>query len=82
MLRETTLIIVAISTINSLKVYDIVYAMTYGGPANTTQVLGTAMYFLTYNENNVGAGTAVAIILLLLTLIFAVPYVRYLSREN
>ena len=82
LLRETTLIIVAISTINSLKVYDIVYAMTYGGPANRTQVLGTIMYFLTYNDNNVGAGTAVAIILLLLTLIFAIPYVRYLAREG
>ena len=81
LLRETTLIIVAISTINSLKVYDIVYAMTYGGPANATQVLGTFMYFLTYNDNNVGQGTAVAIILLLLTLVFAVPYVRYLSRD-
>ena len=31
------------------------------------------MYFLTYNDNNVGQGTAVAIILLLLTLVFAVP---------
>lgn len=82
LMRETTLIVVAISTINSLKVYDIVYAMTYGGPANTTQVLGTFMYFLTYNDNNVGAGTAVAIILLLLTLIFAVPYVRYLSKDE
>ena len=82
LLRETTLIVVAISTINSLKVYDIVYAMTYGGPANTTQVLGTFMYFLTYNDNNVGGGTAVAIILLFLTLLFAVPYVRHLSRDR
>ena len=45
LLRETTLIIVAISTINSLKVYDIVYAMTYGGPANATQVLGDVHVF-------------------------------------
>ena len=82
LLRETTLIVVAISTINSLKVYDIVYAMTYGGPANTTQVLGTFMYFLTYTDNNVGAGTAVAVILLLLTLVFAVPYVRHLSKDS
>ena len=82
LLRETTLIVVAITTINSLKVYDIVFAMTYGGPANTTQVLGTLMYFLTYTDNNVGAGTAVAMILLMLTLTLAIPYVRHLSRES
>lgn len=34
LLRETTLIVLAITAINSLKAYDIVYAMTYGGPAN------------------------------------------------
>ena len=50
LLRETTLIVLAITAINSLKVYDIIYAMTYGGPANQTQVLSTWMYLMTYNS--------------------------------
>ena len=66
---------------NSLKVYDIVYVMTYGGPANQTQVLGTWMYFLTYNFNRIGLGTAIAMVLFALTLIFAIPYTRKLSRD-
>jgi raffinose/stachyose/melibiose transport system permease protein len=81
LLRETTLIVLAITAINSLKVYDIIYAMTYGGPANKTQVLSTWMYFLTYNYNSVGQGTAIAVILFLLTLIFAVPYIRMMGRS-
>jgi raffinose/stachyose/melibiose transport system permease protein len=81
LLRETTLIVLAITAINSLKVYDIIYAMTYGGPANSTQVLSTWMYFLTYNYNSVGQGTAIAVILFLLTLIFAIPYIRMMGRE-
>lgn len=81
LLRETTLIVLAITAINSLKVYDIIYAMTYGGPANQTQVLSTWMYFMTYNYNSVGQGTAIAVILFLLTLIFAVPYVRIMGRS-
>ena len=72
--EETTFIVLAITFINSLKVYDIVYVMTFGGPANTTQVLGTWMYFLTYNFNRIGLGTAIAVILFGLTLIFAIPY--------
>jgi raffinose/stachyose/melibiose transport system permease protein len=81
LLRETTLIVLAITAINSLKVYDIIYAMTYGGPANSTQVLSTWMYFLTYNYNSVGQGTAIAVILFLLTLIFAIPYIRMMGKE-
>ncbi|HTD16445.1 MAG TPA: sugar ABC transporter permease, partial [Chthoniobacterales bacterium] len=63
LLRETTLIVLAITSINALKAYDIVYAMTNGGPANRTQLLSTWMYFLTYNYNEVGLGTAIAVVL-------------------
>jgi raffinose/stachyose/melibiose transport system permease protein len=80
LLRETTLVVMAITAINSLKVYDIIYVMTYGGPANQTQVLGTWMYFLTYNYNNVGLGTAIAVILFCITLIFAIPYARHMRQ--
>ena len=63
LLRETTLVVLAITAINALKAYDIIYAMTNGGPANRTQLLSTWMYFLTYNYNQVGLGTAIAVIL-------------------
>jgi raffinose/stachyose/melibiose transport system permease protein len=82
LLRETTLIVLAITAINALKAYDIVYAMTNGGPANRTQLLSTWMYFLTYNYNTVGQGTAIAVILFLLTLIFAIPYLRIMTRNQ
>jgi raffinose/stachyose/melibiose transport system permease protein len=82
MLRETTLVVLAITAINALKAYDIVYAMTNGGPANTTQLLSTWMYFLTYNYNQTGLGTAIAFILFALTMIFAIPYIRFMTRKT
>lgn len=82
MLKDTTFVVLAITFINSLKVYDVVYVMTYGGPANQTQVLGTWMYFLTYNFNRIGLGTAIAVVLFGLTLIFAIPYTRRLGAER
>jgi raffinose/stachyose/melibiose transport system permease protein len=82
LLRETTLIVLAITAINALKAYDIIYAMTNGGPANSTQLLSTWMYFLTYNYNQVGLGTAIAVVLFLLTLIFAIPYIRFMTRKT
>ncbi len=82
LLRETTLIVLAITSINALKAYDIIYAMTNGGPANRTQLLSTWMYFLTYNYNQVGLGTAIAVVLFSLTLIFAIPYIRLMTRKT
>jgi raffinose/stachyose/melibiose transport system permease protein len=82
LLRETTLIVLAITAINALKAYDIIYAMTNGGPANSTQLLSTWMYFLTYNYNQVGLGTAIAVVLFSLTLIFAIPYIRFMTRKT
>ncbi|HEY0789780.1 MAG TPA: sugar ABC transporter permease [Chthoniobacterales bacterium] len=82
LLRETTLIVLAITAINALKAYDIVYVMTNGGPANKTQLLSTWMYFLTYNYNTVGQGTAIAVVLFTLTLIFAIPYLRFMTRKT
>jgi raffinose/stachyose/melibiose transport system permease protein len=81
LLRETTLVVLAITAINALKAYDIIYAMTNGGPANRTQLLSTWMYFLTYNYNQVGLGTAIAVVLFSLTLIFAIPYIRFMTRK-
>jgi raffinose/stachyose/melibiose transport system permease protein len=82
MLKETTFVVLAITFINSLKVYDVVYVMTFGGPANQTQVLGTWMYFLTYNFNRIGLGTSIAVVLFGLTLIFAIPYTRKLGQDS
>ena len=82
LLRETTLVVLAITAINALKAYDIVYAMTNGGPANRTQLLSTWMYFLTYNYNQVGLGTAIAVVLFSLTIIFAIPYIRFMPRKT
>ena len=82
LLRETTLVVLAITAINALKAYDIIYVMTNGGPANQTQLLSTWMYFLTYNYNNVGEGTAISVVLFALTLVFAIPYLRVVTRRN
>lgn len=80
--RETFVIIFSITLVGSLKVFDIVYAMTQGGPANSTQVLGTWMYFQTFVFNNVGEGAALSWILVFLVTIVAVPYLLFMSRRS
>src|SRR3712207_9031346 len=71
-LRPAHYIVLALSLIDSFKVFDLIYAMTYGGPGATTPARGTRMYakFFPYYQGGYGApravaSTTVAILLLL-----------------
>src|SRR5262249_36227553 len=44
-LDRTIVVVFALTVINSLKSFDLIYAMTYGGPASPRQLVGTWPYF-------------------------------------
>jgi raffinose/stachyose/melibiose transport system permease protein len=52
--------------IGSFKCFDIVYTMTSGGPADSTQMLATYMYHNTFRRFNFGYGSAIAMIIFIL----------------
>lgn len=75
-LRDTHYIVLALSLIESFKVFDLVYAMTYGGPGYSTQVMGTWMYANVFQYFNAGYGTAIAVVITLVAVAAGIPYVR------
>jgi len=79
-LRETFIIVIALTIINSLKAFDLIYAMTNGGPGQSSNVLASWSYFTTFNARNYGRGTAIAMVLLVITLVIIVPYFRWVNR--
>lgn len=80
-LKETHVIVLSLSVIQAFKVFDIIYTMTYGGPGRVTQVLGTWMYFQTFQYYNAGYGAALAWVIALIVLVIAIPYIRRMSRN-
>jgi raffinose/stachyose/melibiose transport system permease protein len=81
-LRQTFVVVISLTIINSLKVFDLIYGMTYGGPGQSTHVLATWSLFNSLQLRDFGSGSAIAIILLIITLVIVVPYVRWASREE
>lgn len=75
-LKETHYIVLALSLIESFKVFDLVYAMTYGGPGFATQVMGTWMYANVFQYFDAGYGTAIAVVITLVAVAAGAPYVR------
>jgi raffinose/stachyose/melibiose transport system permease protein len=81
-LKSAHYIVLALSLIDSFKVFDIIYAMTYGGPGNSTQVLGTWMYFNVFQFYHAGYGTAIAVLITVVALACGIPYVLSQMREE
>lgn len=80
-LRESHVIVLSLSVIGGFKVFDLIYTMTYGGPGRATQVLGTWMYFQSFQYYHAGYGAALAWIIAAIVLLVAIPYIRHMSRN-
>jgi multiple sugar transport system permease protein len=65
----------------TVKVFDIVIGLTNGGPANSTQLIATWAYNLSFQQFDYGAGAAVNTVLLLIALLAAPVYI-WLNRAS
>jgi len=81
-LRPTTVVVVILTIINSLKVFDLVVGMTNGGPAQSTQVLALWSYTQSFFNHDFGQGSAVATVLLVLSLCLVIPYMAWSMKGD
>lgn len=80
LLSPATVIVIALSIINSLKSFDIVYMMTQGGPFHTTDTLAMFMYLESFKKYYMGYGSAISVVLFLIAMIIIVFYFRQVRK--
>jgi raffinose/stachyose/melibiose transport system permease protein len=80
-IANTTNIVVLIVFINTVRVFDIVFVLTAGGPAGSTEVLGTKIYRETYQNLDIGYGSAIAMFMVFVILVMTVAYLRTRERR-
>ena len=76
LLRPTIESVLILGFIYTFKVYDLVYVMTSGGPVNSTHMLSTYSYKLSFEMFKYSKGSAVANVLLVILLIVGVFYIK------
>jgi ABC-type sugar transport system permease subunit len=74
--------IIAYTLIGGFNVFDIIWVMTGGGPANATEVMATLLYQRAFMEDNVSYGVALAMVLTVLSLIASVAFIYLRERED
>ncbi|WP_200837820.1 carbohydrate ABC transporter permease [Ruania rhizosphaerae] len=82
-LRSVNAVVFAVTVIDSLRTFDIVWAMTRGGPYNSTHLLSTYMFEQGFTLVNLGYGSAIAVVIFALAIVFIISYlVRSIRQED
>ena len=71
-----------LSMIGSLQLFDMVWILTGGGPVNATETMATYMVEYGNGRSQIGYGSAVAVVLFVVSLVVALLYQRYVLRRD
>ena len=74
--------VTTITLIGAFSVFDIVFIMTGGGPGYASDLLATYTYKMAFNQNSVGYGAALSMVITVLSLVTAVVFVRLRERSR
>jgi raffinose/stachyose/melibiose transport system permease protein len=80
-IRGGILILISLLLISALKVFDIVYIVTFGGPGYSTDVLALFMFIATFQQHLVAVGAGLGVIIFIMALIIVIPYTIYAFRR-
>lgn len=71
---------ILLNVIGGLRVFDLVYVMTRGGPNRSTEVLATYMYEQAFKFSDMGYAAAIALVIVILSITAAILRIRWGSR--
>jgi ABC-type sugar transport system permease subunit len=81
MIKNVLAVIIMLQIIFSLKVFDVVWVMTQGGPGEATSVLGVYLYRNAFVYTYFGYGSAVAVVMTVIIVTLSLTYRRFVKVE-
>lgn len=73
-------VVAALLLIGGFNVFDIVFVMTQGGPANATEVIATLTYKEAFTQNRVGYASTLSLVMTAISLVVSVVFIRLRER--
>ncbi|MEE6288822.1 sugar ABC transporter permease [Georgenia sp. MJ173] len=75
-LRSVTVVVIGMSLANGLRVFDLIWVLTGGGPGQISETLAVTMYRRTFVLGQYGVGAAVAVMLTIIVVLSSWLYLR------
>jgi multiple sugar transport system permease protein len=82
LLRPILLVAVLFRALDALRAFDVMFILTGGGPAGTTETLTVYAYRTLFQMLQLGLGSAVGVVVFALVMVVAWAYLRTLSRQG
>lgn len=81
-LKGIIMVVLLFRTMGAVRIFDIIYGITGGGPANSTATLLYKAYKYIFGDMNFGLGSAMSTIITIIILILSLIYIKTLRTEN
>lgn len=82
MIWDVIKVVLLMAITGSLKIFEMIWIITGGGPKNTTHTLGTYLYKVTFESQKIGYGSALSVLLVVVGLVAALISNRLSKRES
>jgi ABC-type sugar transport system permease subunit len=82
LLIPTLVIVLVVRTMDAFKVFDIIYIMTSGGPADGTKVIAYYTYIEAFSYLRLGTGAALAYLMTIFIGLMAFTYIRVMKNRQ
>lgn len=82
LMKSAIMSVLMLGFIYTFRAFDLMYIMTAGGPLNSTDVLGTYSYLLSFTQYKFSKGSAVAMVLFVCLFFVGLFYLRLLRKEE
>lgn len=79
LLKSTILVALLFRTLDAFRIFDLIYALTGGGPGNTTETISIYAYKTMFAQMNFGAGSALSVMVFICVAIISVIYIKFLG---
>jgi len=81
LLRPLNIVVITMTVLYDLKIFDIVFMATFGGPGKASTVLAFEMWLQAFRFSNFNGAAVIACLLTLLTSVVTIPMIRYMVRR-
>lgn len=81
MIWDTIIVAVILCISGSLRTFDLIYVMTHGGPAHSTEVMALYMFNETFNKLQYGYGSAVSVVIFFFSLLLIFIVTKSMGKK-
>jgi multiple sugar transport system permease protein len=81
LVKPALLIALLFRTMDAFRVFDLVFVMTQGGPADSTNVLQFYGYKKIFAEGMMGYGSTISVLVFVITFIIAILYIKMIGSR-